>query len=55
MGRRNKVVVVAMVWIVNFFARALCHNTSRAAEDEHSCLQEQLAEEENLYLKNQNF
>ena len=42
------------MWILNTFARVLCNNTSRVAEGEHSCLQEQLPEQENLYLKNQN-
>ena len=55
MGRRNKVVVVVIVWIVSPFSRALCINTSKVVEGEDSCSQAQLTEEVNFYLKNQNF
>ena len=37
------------------FDRALCHNTNNLLEHKDSCLQEQLTEEVNLYLKSQNF
>ena len=44
-----------MLWIVDPFGRALYHSTNKGVEGEDSCLQEQLTEEVNLYLKNENF
>ena len=44
-----------MLWIVDPFGRALYHNASKVVEGKDSCLQEQLTEEVNLYLKNENF
>ena len=46
---------VVMVCIVSPFGRALCHNTNKVVRGKDSCLQEQLTEEVNFYLKNQNF